>query len=76
VLRSVVSRGCKMSDLRKLIRAAKVKGRMCPKCQALMLLSDIAAVSLVAEEHKFTCVDCNHIEVWIVEDHTVAVLAA
>jgi RNase P subunit RPR2 len=65
-----------MSDLRTLIRAAKVKGRTCPKCQALMLLSDITPVGLVAEEHKFTCVDCNHIEVRIVKDHTVATLAA
>jgi RNase P subunit RPR2 len=64
-----------MSDLRTLIRAAKVKGRTCPKCQALMLLSDITPVSLVAEEHKFTCVDCNHIEVRIVNDQT-ATLAA
>jgi hypothetical protein len=65
-----------MSNLRTLIGAAKVRGRTCPKCEALMLLSDITPIGLVAEEHKFTCVDCNHVEVWIVEDHTVAVLAA
>ena len=65
-----------MSDLRTLIRAAKVRGRTCPKCQALMLISDITPVGLATEKHKFTCVDCNHIEVRIVKDHTVATLAA
>jgi hypothetical protein len=49
---------------------------MCPKCQALMLLWDITPVGLVAEQHKFTCVDCDHIEVRMVEDRTIAALAA
>jgi hypothetical protein len=65
-----------MSDLRTLIRAAKVRGRVCPKCQALMLLCDITPVGLAAEQHKFTCVDCNHVEVRIVENRTIAALAA
>jgi RNase P subunit RPR2 len=63
-----------MSPLQSLIRAAKIKGRICPQCQALMLLCDITPVGLVAEQHKFTCVDCNHIEVRMVED--IAALAA
>jgi hypothetical protein len=41
-----------------------------------MLLCDITPVGLVAEQHKFTCVDCNHIEVQMVEDRKIAALAA
>jgi RNase P subunit RPR2 len=65
-----------MTPLQTLIRAAKIKGRICPQCQALMLLCDITPVGLVAEQHKFTCVDCNHIEVQMVEDRKIAALAA
>jgi hypothetical protein len=65
-----------MSHLRTLIRAAKVRGRVCPKCQALMLLCDITPIGLAAELHKFSCVDCDHIEVRMVEDRKIAALAA
>jgi len=41
-----------------------------------MLLCDITPIGLVAEQHKFICVDCNHIEVRIVENRTIAALAA
>jgi hypothetical protein len=41
-----------------------------------MLLCDITPVGLVAEQHKFTCVDCDHIEVRMVEDRKIAALAA
>jgi hypothetical protein len=64
-----------MSHIRTLIRAAKVRGRVCPKCQALMLLCDITPVGLVAEQHKFTCVDCNHIELRMVEERKIAFAA-
>jgi hypothetical protein len=50
-----------MSHLQTLIRAAKVRGRVCPKCQALMLLCDITPIGLAAELHKFSCVDCDHV---------------
>jgi hypothetical protein len=65
-----------MSHFRTLIRAATIRGRVCPECQALMLLCDITPVGLVAEQHKFTCVDCNHSEVRTVENRTIVGLAA
>jgi hypothetical protein len=65
-----------MSHLRTIIRAAKVRGRVCPKCQALMLLCDITPVALAVEQHKFTCVECDHIEVRTVEHRNIAALAA
>jgi hypothetical protein len=41
-----------------------------------MLLCDITPVGLVTEQHKFTCVDCNHSEVRTVENRTIVRLAA
>jgi hypothetical protein len=40
-----------------------------------MLLCDITPVGLVAEQHKFTCVDCNHIELRMVEERKIAFAA-
>jgi hypothetical protein len=65
-----------MSHLRTLIRAAKIRGRVCPKCQSLMVLCDITPIGPAVEQHKFTCVDCNHSEVHMAEDHVIAALAA
>jgi hypothetical protein len=41
-----------------------------------MLLCDITPIGLAAELHKFSCVDCDHIEVRTVEDRKIAALAA
>jgi len=57
-----------MSQLRTLIRAARIKGRVCPKCQALMMLCDITPARLNFEQHTFKCVDCDHVVVVMVED--------
>ena len=40
-----------------------------------MLLCDIMPVGLDAEQHKFTCVDSNHIEVRMVENLAIALAA-
>jgi hypothetical protein len=65
-----------MSQLRTLIRAARIKGRVCPKCQALMMLCDITPARLNFEQHTFKCVDCDHVVVVMVEDCKSAALAA
>jgi hypothetical protein len=41
-----------------------------------MLLCDITPVGPAVEQHKFTCVDCNHSELHMAEDHVIATLAA
>ena len=64
-----------MSYLQTLIRAAKIRGRVCPKCQALMLLCRITPVGSFAEQHKFKCVDCNHVEMRMAESRRNADLA-
>jgi hypothetical protein len=65
-----------MSHLETLIRAARIRGRVCPKCQALTLLCDITPVGSFAEQHKFKCVDCDHIEMRMEDGRTIADLAA
>jgi len=41
-----------------------------------MLLCDITPIGLAAELHKFSCVDCDQVEVRRVEDRKIAALAA
>jgi hypothetical protein len=65
-----------MSQLQILIRAAKIKGRVCPKCEALMMLCDIKPAPLNFERHIFKCVDCEHIEVVMVQDGKSVAVAA
>jgi hypothetical protein len=68
--------GSMMSHLQTLIRAAKIRGRVCPKCQAVMLLCDITPVGSFAEQHKFKCVDCNCVEMRMVDGRAIADVAA
>ncbi len=65
-----------MSQLQTLIRAARIKGRVCPQCQALMMLCDITPARLNTERHTFKCIDCDHVVVVMVEDCKSAALAA
>ena len=41
-----------------------------------MLLCDITPVSLFAEQHKFKCVDCDRIEMRMIDGRTIADFAA
>ena len=65
-----------MSNLQTLIRGARVRGRICPQCQALMMLCDITPARLNTEQHTFKCIDCDHVVVVMVEDCKSAALAA
>jgi hypothetical protein len=65
-----------MSPLQTLIRAARIKGRTCPKCEALMLLFNITTVPLNFEQHAFKCIDCNHVEMAMVEGQRSGAIAA
>jgi RNase P subunit RPR2 len=65
-----------MSHLQPLIRAAKIRGRVCPKCQELMMLCDITPARLNSEQHTFKCVDCDHVAVVMVDTRKSAPLAA
>ena len=76
VSRSRSNKGSKMSQLRTLVRSAKIRGRICPQCQALMMLSDITPVRPNFEQHTFECVDCGQVAVTMVEGRNNAAVAA
>ena len=65
-----------MSPLQTLMRAARIKGRTCPKCEALMLLFDITPARLHFEQHAFECIDCNYVEMVMVEGQRTSAIAA